>query len=247
MKHIAFCSFGKDSLATVLLAIEKGEPLDEAVYCEVMFDKDTSGEIPEHREFIYEKAIPTLERYGIKTTVLRSEKTYLDLFHAVISKGDHKGKTRGFPLCGHCWVCRDCKVPPINEYTKSIPEGTIRYIGLASDEQERLARRHEDNEISLLAKYGFTEANARDICLRHNLLSPIYEFAPRNGCFFCPNARERELRHLYDHHRNLWERMLKLQAVPNKTSELFNRKQRFSDIDAGFKMDDAQMTIFDFL
>ena len=30
--HIASCSFGKDSLATILLALEHGEPLDEAVY-----------------------------------------------------------------------------------------------------------------------------------------------------------------------------------------------------------------------
>ena len=42
--HIASCSFGKDSLATILLALEHGEPLDEAVYCEVMFDKRTSGD-----------------------------------------------------------------------------------------------------------------------------------------------------------------------------------------------------------
>lgn len=27
--HIASCSFGKDSLATILLALEHGEPLDE--------------------------------------------------------------------------------------------------------------------------------------------------------------------------------------------------------------------------
>ena len=39
VKHIASYSFGKDSLATVLLANKHGEPLDEVVYCEVMFDK----------------------------------------------------------------------------------------------------------------------------------------------------------------------------------------------------------------
>ena len=49
-KFIASCSFGKDSMATVLLAKARGEPLDEAVYCEVMFDKDISGEVPEHRD-----------------------------------------------------------------------------------------------------------------------------------------------------------------------------------------------------
>ena len=52
-KFIASCSFGKDSLATILLAKEHGVSLDEAVYCEVMFDKGISGEVPEHRDFIY--------------------------------------------------------------------------------------------------------------------------------------------------------------------------------------------------
>ena len=44
MRYIASCSFGKDSIAAILLAIRHQEPLDEAVYCEVMFDKDISGE-----------------------------------------------------------------------------------------------------------------------------------------------------------------------------------------------------------
>ena len=73
-KFIASCSFGKDSLATILLAKEHGEPLDEAVYCEVMFDKDISGEVPEHRDFIYGTAIPALKRMGVKIVVLRSKK-----------------------------------------------------------------------------------------------------------------------------------------------------------------------------
>ena len=68
MKHVASCSFGKDSLATILLALEHGEPLDEAVYCEVMFDKEISGEVPEHRDFIYTTAIPALERRGVKVS-----------------------------------------------------------------------------------------------------------------------------------------------------------------------------------
>lgn len=88
--HIASCSFGKDSLATILLALEHGEPLDEAVYCEVMFDKRTSGEVPEHRAFIYETALPRLEQLGVPVRVLRSDKTYLDLFAGVITRGPKK-------------------------------------------------------------------------------------------------------------------------------------------------------------
>ena len=99
MKHVASCSFGKDSLATILLALEHGEPLDEAVYCEVMFDKEISGEVPEHRDFIYTTAIPALERRGVKVTVLRSEKTYVDLFTGKITRGPKKGLLRSFPIC----------------------------------------------------------------------------------------------------------------------------------------------------
>ena len=36
--YIASCSFGKDSIATILLALEHDEPLDRVVFSEVMFD-----------------------------------------------------------------------------------------------------------------------------------------------------------------------------------------------------------------
>ena len=91
MKYVASCSFGKDSLGAILLAVTHGEPLDEAIYCEVMFDKHISGEVPEHRDFIYTKGIPALERMGIKVTVLRGEKTYVDLFTGRITRGPQKG------------------------------------------------------------------------------------------------------------------------------------------------------------
>ena len=72
------------------------------------------------------------------------------------------------------------------------------------------------------------------------LLSPVYEFTDRGGCWFCPNGKKKELRHLYDHHPDLWARMLELQALPGKVSEKFNRTESFSDIDERFRMEDAQ-------
>lgn len=98
MKYMAACSFGKDSVATVILAKEHNEPLDEVVYCEVMFDDEISGEVPEHRQFIYETAKPIFESWGIKVTILRSQKTYVSNFKHVITKGDQAGKIRAFPL-----------------------------------------------------------------------------------------------------------------------------------------------------
>ena len=150
-KFIASCSFGKDSLATILLANEHGEPLDEAVYCEVMFDKGISGEVPEHRDFIYNTAIPALERMGVKIIVLRSEKTYVDLFTGRVTRGPKKGMVRSFPICGKCAVQRDCKVRPIQRYQKTLPPGTVQYIGIAKDEQERLLRLEGGRQVSLPA------------------------------------------------------------------------------------------------
>ena len=165
LKHVASCSFGKDSLATILLALEHGEPLDEAVYCEVMFDKEISGEVPEHRDFIYTTAIPALERRGVKVTVLRSEKTYVDLFTGKITRGPKKGLLRSFPICGRCAVQRDCKLKPILRYQKSLPPDTVQYIGIAKDEQERLLRL-AGNRVSLLDKYNCTEEDAKQGCFR---------------------------------------------------------------------------------
>ncbi len=241
-KYVASCSFGKDSIATLLLAKEHREPLDEAVYCEVMFDKTVSGEVPEHRDFIYGTAIPALKRMGIKIIVLRSEKTYVDLFTGRITRGPKKGMVRSFPICGRCAVQRDCKMKPLEKYKRSLPPDTVSYIGIARDEQERLLRLN-GTKVSLLDKYGYMEQDAKQLCKEAGLLSPVYEFTDRGGCWFCPNARRRELRHLYDHHPELWARMLELQDLPGKVTEKFNRTQKFSDIDEMFRQEDAQMDL----
>ena len=77
--YIASCSFGKDSIATILLALENNEPLDRVVFSEVMFDheKGISGEVPEHIEWVYNTAIPRLESMSVKVDIVRSKLDYL--------------------------------------------------------------------------------------------------------------------------------------------------------------------------
>lgn len=247
MRYIAACSFGKDSVATVILAKKHNEPLDEVVYCEVMFDNEISGEVPEHRRFIHEIAKPKFEDWGIKVTILHSQNTYVSNFKKIVSRGARAGKIRAFPLCGRCTIQRDCKLPPIREYEKQLGDEVVKYLGIAKDEQERLLRLEGTEKISLLEKYGVKESETFDLCKTYGLLSPIYEFTNRGGCWFCPNAKENELRHLYDYHQDLWQRMLELQSLPNKVTEKFNRTQTFAEIDEKFKSDDAQITLCDLL
>ena len=116
-------------------------------------------------------------------------------------------------------------------YMRTLGGQITQYVGIAADEPKRLARLAGTNKVSLLAKYGVAEASALALCKRYNLLSPIYEFTSRGGCFFCPNAGWSELQHLYNYHPDLWNYLLALQKLPNKTTERFNRVYRFDEID----------------
>ena len=248
MKYIASWSGGKDSTASIILAHEHNDPLDEIIYVEVMFDRDISGEIPEHRDFIYNVAIPQVESWGYLVTVLRSDRTYLDCFHHIIVRGQMQSKKKGFPMQGHCNVNRDCKLAPIRKYMKTQPNGIIQYVGIAADEPKRLTRL-ERNKISLLAKYGYTEKMAEQLCKEHGLLSPIYEFTKRGGCFFCMNARDRTLRHLRDNHSDLWKHLLALENESNLAGPIWNTLTQTSlhDKEEQFYWEEQQISIEDYL
>ena len=195
MKYIASFSGGKDSAASIILAHEHGEPLDLILFCEVMFDKDTSGELPEHITFIKERCIPLFQEWGYETKILHAEKTYMDQFNHVLERSkdpDRIGKRAGFPMAGKCWANRDLKVKPINDFYKGMDLDLVtQYIGIAADEPKRLARLKEGKprKISLLEKYGYTEKMAFDLCEKYGLRSPIYDFAPRGGVLVLPECQ----------------------------------------------------------
>ena len=140
---------------------------------------------------------------GIRVKVLRSEKTDVDLFTGAVTHGPKKGMLRSFPICGRCAAQRDCKIRPIRRYQKSLPMDTVQYIGIARDEQERRFRQ-TGQQVSLLEKCHFTEKNAMRLCRKAGLLSLVYAFADRGSCWFCPDAKARELRHLQRHEGYLY-------------------------------------------
>lgn len=232
-KYIASCSGGKDSVATILLAAQHNEPLDEIVFSEVMFDKKTSGEVPEHRDFIYNKLKPFCEdELGVKFTILHSAKTYDDLFHHTLVRGPHMGKVRGFAWSGMCGANRECKVNPIRRYCSALGENTVSYIGIAVDEPKRLERLDGVKKVSLLAKYGMNEADALQLCKDHNLLSPIYDVCSRNGCWFCPNAKDSLFRLMIEQHPELFDRLIEWENEDNLFNKRLTRRETPSEIKA---------------
>lgn len=232
MKYIASCSGGKDSVATLLLARERNEPLDEVVYAEVMFDKNISGEMPEHRDFVYNRLKPFVENeLGVPFTVVRSEKTYMDVFMHTMVRGKCKGKTRGFAIPGMCAVNRDCKLPGIRKFWSELGDDVTQYVGIAADEETRLKRLEGTNRVSLLAKYGVTEEEAKEMCRKRDLLSPSYNFTNRNGCWFCPNIKDGEWRHLIETRPDLFQLLIDLERnTENIYRECLTRKETPSQL-----------------
>lgn len=232
-RYVASCSGGKDSVATLLLAAEHHEPLDEVLYCEVMFDKTTSGEVPEHSDFVLQKLKPFCEeKLGCPFTILHAKKTYDDVFHHVIVRGANEGMTRGFVWPGKCAVNRDCKLPALELAKNRLSGDTVSYIGIASDEPKRLARLDRSTKVSLLAKYGVTEAGAMELCRTHGLLSPVYERSKRNGCWFCPNATDAELRHMITHHPEQFDRLIAWEQEENLYHRRMTRRETPSELKA---------------
>ena len=249
--YIASCSFGKDTICTILLALENNEPLDRVVFAEVMFDneKGISGEIPEHIEWVYNTAILKLESMGVKVDIVRAKDDYVSCVTHKLEKGDNAGKLQGFPIAGRCKINSTCKVRPIREYYKKWQEEyeITQYIGIAVDEPIRLARLG-DGKTSLLAKYGYTEQMALDKCKEYNLVSPLYLNSYRGGCWFCPNAKIREFCQLRKQHPDLWEELKKLDLLENRVSNYFKYDKTLADIEKEMDIkewNDKQPKLFD--
>lgn len=240
MYHICCWSGGVDSTATILLARQFNEPLDEIIFSEVMFDLENniSGENPRHIKFIREVAIPLFESWGYRVTILRADSDYLHSFYRIIERPlihkEHKGMHFGFPVFGRCGIKRDLKVKPITEYCKRFGDDTIFYHGICADEPKRLVSMHKKpNTISLLEKYDIAHSMAKEICSNNGLLSPVYQFTNRGGCWFCPNSKILEFEDVKKTYPDVWKRFVNLESQPNVAFNKFNpiTKITLKDID----------------
>ena len=77
-----------------------------------------------------------------------------------------------------------------------------------------------------------TEADARKLCEENNLLSPIYAHCRRNGCWFCPNASDAELRHMVEHHPELFDQLMEWEREDNVFHRRLTRTETPSEVKA---------------
>lgn len=154
-KHIASVSWGKDSLAMLLLILEKGLPLDEVIFY------DTGAEF----ESIYQMRDKFIaEHPNIKVTTLRpKEPFFYSMFARPVKKrGTNEVHKHGYGWCGG--VCRwgtSGKTGILDKYATN--DSAVVYVGIAYDEPTRHAKLPEW-KTSPIYDAGMTEADCLAYC-----------------------------------------------------------------------------------
>jgi 3'-phosphoadenosine 5'-phosphosulfate sulfotransferase (PAPS reductase)/FAD synthetase len=245
--HVASFSGGKDSTAMVLHMIERGDHLDEVVFC------DTTMEFPAMLRHV-EKVKQVVEAAGIKFTTLRADRDfeyYLTAMPILNRKptSPHFG-VPGYGWAGHNsrWCTTSLKTDPINRHLRTLRENyeVIQYIGIAADEDYRLDRKNNQNTSHRhpLREWGWVEDEALKYCYDRGYdWEGLYELKrnPKTGkarvsCWCCPLQSYEDLRTLRQHFPELWEKLLDLDSRQPKD---FQHGYSVADFDRRFQLEDV--------
>ena len=211
MKYIASVSFGKDSLAMLLLIIKNKLPLDEVVFYDTGMEFNAIYNIRD-------KVKTWLNQLGIKYTELKPTMDFKDKMYNYPHQSRKGYLKQGYGWCGG--LCRwgtSEKVRTLDKYCKD----SHQYIGIALDEPIRLDRLKGTNKSSPLAEYGYTEKMALDLCYNEGFNwnedgIELYSILDRVSCWCC---RNKNLKELVNYKKYLQKYFNKLIELENKIGE----------------------------
>ena len=223
-QYILSLSYGKDSLACLEAIKLLGLPLDRIVHAECYATDTIPADLPPMVDFKAKADQIILDRYGIKVEHIcatrevererereRERVTYEKVFYRTLySKKHQREQIYGFPCTKGAWCNSRLKMAAIRQIPKS--DGVtniVQYLGIASDEPERIERHTKPNVVLPLVLAGWDEAYCRQWCEDNDLLSPIYSSSARGGCWFCHNQGVDQLRLLRRNYPELWKLLLK--------------------------------------
>ena len=218
-------SFGKDSMATLILAAEQEIPIDRVMYCDIRFSPELSGEHPLMTAWIPTAEQRLKEQFGVTVEHSYSGVSFYEEFYKVKQKGNHVGKINGFPYVIGAWCNNRLKLRAIKKYEAQFRNNEITtFVGIAYDEYTRWDRlKKKENKSrkyrSLLIEQKLSEKDAMNICRKYNLLSPIYEKDGifRGGCWFCPKQCNADLYSLWKNYHELYEKIQKMEPFSHNT------------------------------
>lgn len=217
-------SFGKDSMATLILAAEQGIPIDRVMYCEIKFNDEISGEHPLMAEWIPTAEKRLKELFGVTVDHAYSGVSFEEQFYKVYKRGSRTGEFYGFPLTLKAWCNQILKVNAIQKYSNELPPHRTHFVGIAYDEPIRWERmKKKETELlkyrSLLFEQKLIEQDAFEICKRYDLLSPMYSVDGiyRGGCWFCPKQCLADLYSLWKNYPELFDILIEMEKVSINT------------------------------
>lgn len=231
MKYIASCSFGKDSLAMLLLLLNRKEPLDEVIFY------DTGMEFKAIYK-IRDKVVKLLEKNGIKYTELKPKLPFKYVMFEKPVKHRNGTYSKGYSWCGgRCRWGTSEKNRIISKYLKdNYGNHYIEYVGIAYDEQNRV--KNDIHKKYPLIDYNFTEKDCLNFCYKKGYHwyedgIDLYDILDRVSCWCCANKNLKELRAYYRYLPLYWNGLKELQS---KTSRPFkNNKYSIFDLEEKFK------------
>lgn len=234
-KYIASVSFGKDSLAMLLLILEKNKPLDEVIFY------DTGMEF----QAIYnirDTVIRLLKEKGIKYTELKPKLPFEYVMFEKPVKHRNGTISKGYSWCGgRCRWGTTEKNTIIKKYLKeNYNDDYKEYVGIAYDEPNRI--KDDDKKIYLLYDLKYTEEDCLRYCYSKGYSweedgIDLYSVLDRVSCWCCANKNLKELRAYYKYLPTYWNKLKELQS---KTERPFrNNKESIFDLEERFKKEES--------
>jgi 3'-phosphoadenosine 5'-phosphosulfate sulfotransferase (PAPS reductase)/FAD synthetase len=180
MKHIIGLSGGKDSTALALRLAEV-EPREYEYIC-----NETGNELPtmqEHWRKLEELLNAPIKRVRYSKDLVGT----IDQMHML-------------PSTLARWCTRVLKIEPTIEYMAALPAGSVLYVGLRADEEERKGLFGEDIAVRFpMREWGWKEADVWAYLASRGVEIPL-----RTDCALCPYQRLGEWRDLYFNYPDLW-------------------------------------------
>lgn len=222
--NIFSLSFGKDSMATLLLAAEQGIPIDRAMYCDIKFSPELSGEHPLMATWIPRAEQRLKELFDITVDHTYSGVSFIEQFYKRKQKGNHRGDCVRKTVTIAAWCNDRLKLEAIRKYLIGFNKPVTQFVGIAYDEPvrwERMKAKETDKRKyrSLLVEQKLTERDAMSVCRKYDLLSPIYETDEiyRGGCWFCPKQCLADLYSLWKNYPSLYSKLLEIEPDSHNT------------------------------
>ena len=225
-ENVISLSGGKDSVAMLLMLLERGEAIADIVFF------DTGWEFPQMYEqldwlefFIHRKITRLRPRLPVDVETEKSPFDWMFSEWPIVKRGTDKVHMigRGWPSPTRRW-CTGRKQEALRAHLlalthrKGFALPLQQCIGFAADELGRLdgVTKQDGNyyvQRYPLVEWGITEADALAYCKKRGFTwGGLYRYFNRVSCFCCPLQGLGELRTLRWYFPDLWKRMLQMES-----------------------------------